>query len=134
MRSSPRKRDAPDRHTGGAAQIESPSTPLIGTHSNSAQHHDQRELVVVGDHMPPDQRRTLPGAWVNSCPGCGMAHRFQDIGEGETKDRVAACGARLRVHVRTPEIYGVDHADTDLWLDEDGVIYRGNQRWMQRSA
>lgn len=92
-----------------------------------------RELVVVGTYMAPDQRRHLPGAWVNPCPGCGLAHIFRGVEQGSTVTRVAPCRIRLRVHVAAPSWYGLD-GDDDWWADDDGNVLRGNQAWIPRAA
>jgi len=127
---SPRKAKDPGRNRALADQILAlPSD----THPSTEDRHDQRELVVVGVHMPPDQRRHLPGAWVSPCPGCGLAHTFRGIVQGSTVTRVPPCRTRMRVHVAAPNWYGLD-GDDDWWADDDGNVLRGNQQWIERAA
>jgi hypothetical protein len=135
-------RHPPDKENGGpghhtkttaAAQIESPSTPLIGTDSSSEKRHElQLELVTVGDYIAPAGRRTLPAATAR-CAVCGAVTVHRDIERGVTQERVGTCGHKYRLHVPAP-VYGADYDDTDSWADVDGSVYRGNQSWVPRSA
>lgn len=124
---APRKRNAGPRQAGAANIKTATKTPH---QQRSADHRQEQQVVVVGSFVAPAGRRTLPASMA-ICPDCQAATLHRPVCRGMTDSRTGTCGHQYLLHVEGT-FYGVDRDDTDLWVDQDGAIYRGNQAWIRR--
>ncbi len=72
---------------------------------------------------PPTQRSGLPPE-----PAPEISHRQATDPGQSTAPRRLAPGAELPV----PFPYGRDYPDTDLWVDRDGRVHRGDGPYLNR--
>ena len=81
---------------------------------------------------PPTQQRSGP-APTRAEPAPKIASHHHEVGiETETSGSRGRCTASVAELPDVPFPYGRDYPDTDLWVDRDGRVYRGDGPFLNR--